>query len=237
MRIGILKCGQSPEELRGDLGDYDTMFERLLAGRGFDFTSYHVERMEFPPDVHAAQGWLLTGSRHGAYEDRAYIPTLEAFIRAAHAAAVPMVGICFGHQIMAQALGGKVEKYAGGWGIGATEYDFGTETLVLNAFHQDQVIAPPPGARVIAATPFCRHAALDYNGRALSFQPHPEFDDALMAALIHEARGEVPDAPLDAAQAGLGRPLDNPRIATRIADFFHTIGGTQIPSNPVKESC
>jgi GMP synthase-like glutamine amidotransferase len=236
MRIGILQNDTATPAMQ-PFGDMPDLFARFLGGRGFSFETFRCDVGVFPASVTECDGWLLTGSRHGAYEDRAYIPTLEAFIRAAHAAAVPMVGICFGHQIMAQALGGKVEKYAGGWGIGATEYDFGTETLMLNAFHQDQVIAPPPGARVIAATPFCRHAALDYNGRALSFQPHPEFDDALMAALIHEARGEVPDAPLDAAQAGLGRPLDNPRIATRIADFFHTIGGTQIPSNPVKESC
>src|SRR5690606_495111 len=119
MRIGILKCGQSPQELRGDKGDYDTMFERLLAGRGFEFTSYHVENMEFPDSVHAAQGWLLTGSRHGVYADHPFIPPLEEFIRKAYGEHVPMVGICFGHQIIAQALGGKVVKHPEGWAVGA----------------------------------------------------------------------------------------------------------------------
>ena len=106
MRIGILQCGQSPAQLKRDLGDYPDMFVRLLAGREFDFTTWHVEGMEFPQDIHDADGWLLTGSRHGAYEDHAFIPPLEDFIRRAHDAGVPMVGICFGHQIIAQALGG-----------------------------------------------------------------------------------------------------------------------------------
>ena len=148
MRIGILKCGQSPEVLRGDLGDYDTMFERLLAGRGFEFDSYHVEAMEFPDTPQSADGWLLTGSRHGAYEDHAFIPPLEDFIRAAYAQAVPMVGICFGHQIIAQALGGKVVKHPAGWAVGPQDYDFGGERITLNAWHQDQVVTLPEGAEV-----------------------------------------------------------------------------------------
>lgn len=235
MRIGILQNDHATPAMQ-PFGDMPDLFARLLGGRGFSFETFRCDEMALPASVTQCDAWLLTGSRHGAYEERAYIAPLEAFIRAAHTAAAPMVGICFGHQIMAQALGGKVEKFAGGWAIGATEYDFGTETLVLNAFHQDQVIAPPPGARIIASTPFCRYAALDYGGRALSFQPHPEFDDPLMAALITEARGELPDAPLDAALAGLGRPLDNARIAARIAEFFHS-ARERTPSNTLKESC
>ena len=67
----------------------------------------------FPEGIHDADGWLITGSRHGAYEDHPWIPPLEEFIRDAYAAQVPLVGICFGHQIIAQAMGGKVEKYQG----------------------------------------------------------------------------------------------------------------------------
>jgi GMP synthase-like glutamine amidotransferase len=84
--------------------------------------------MDFPKDIHDCDGWLITGSRFGAYEDHPFIPPLEDFIRAAYAAHVPVVGICFGHQIIAQAMGGKVEKYAGGWSVGPTEYNFGDQT-------------------------------------------------------------------------------------------------------------
>jgi len=221
MRIGILKCGQSPEELRGELGDYDTMFERLLAGRGFEFASYHVERMEFPQDVHEAQGWLLTGSRHGAYEDHPFIPPLEEFIRAAYAAQVPLVGICFGHQIIAQALGGKVIKHPGGWAVGAQDYDFGGERMTLNAWHQDQVVQRPPGAEVLAGNAFCENAALVYDRRAFTVQAHPEFDDDFIEGLIrHRAEGRVPAGLVERARARMGTPRQSAGIADRIEAFF-----------------
>lgn len=225
MRIGILKCGQSPEALRGELGDYDTMFERLLAGRGFDFASYHVEAMQFPPDVHAAQGWLLTGSRHGSYEDHAFIAPLEDFIRAAFGDQVPLVGICFGHQIIAQALGGRVVKHPGGWSVGAQDYDFDGERITLNAWHQDQVARRPQGAKVVARNEFCENAALVYPGRAFTVQAHPEFSDAFVQGLIeHRATGVVPQPLLDQARARMGTPRQATGIADRIEAFFKAPG-------------
>ncbi|SMO51835.1 type 1 glutamine amidotransferase [Paracoccus laeviglucosivorans] len=221
MRIGILKCGQSPETIRGELGDYDTMFQRMLAGRGFEFTSYHVEGMQFPASVHDADGWLLTGSRHGAYEDHAFIPPLEAFIRDAYAAHIPMVGICFGHQIIAQALGGKVEKYAGGWSVGAQDYDFGGEPVTLNAWHQDQVTRRPTGAQIAATNGFCENAALVYDDRAFTVQAHPEFGDDFIQGLIDtRAKGVVPDDLLARASARMGGPRQSSAIADRIEHFF-----------------
>lgn len=156
MRIGILKCGQSPDVTRAEHGDYDDMFERLLAGRGFTFDRYHVEAMEFPESVHAADGWLITGSRHGVYEDHAFIPPLEDFIRAAFAADVPMVGVCFGHQIIAQAMGGRVVKHPEGWRVGAQDYVIGGKPMVLNAWHQDQVVDLPPAPGLPAPTSSAR---------------------------------------------------------------------------------
>ncbi len=221
MRIGILKCGQSPDILRGELGDYDSMFERLLAGRGFDFSSYHVEEMEFPKGVHDADGWLLTGSRHGAYEDHAFIPPLEDFIRKAYAEHVPMVGICFGHQIIAQALGGTVIKHPDGWAVGQQDYDFDGDRITLNAWHQDQVVTLPEGAEIAATNEFCENAALVYGDRAFTVQPHPEFDDSFVDGLIeHRAKGKVPPALLDEARARMGGALQSGSIADRIEKFF-----------------
>lgn len=220
MKIGILQTGQAPEALR-DGGDYPDMFRALLSGHGFDFASWHVEADDFPASVHDADGWLITGSRHGAYEDHAFIPRLEAFIREARAAGVPTAGICFGHQVMAQALGGRVEKYEGGWSVGPTDYDFEGESVRMNAWHQDQITALPPGAKVVGSSDFCGAAALSYGDWGYSVQAHPEFDDAFVRGLIEtRGRGKVPDAQLDAALGRLGTPLDSPRIADRIAAFF-----------------
>ena len=221
MRIGILKCGQSPEILRGELGDYDSMFERLLAGRGFDFSSYHVEEMEFPKDVHDADGWLLTGSRHGAYEDHPFIPPLEDFIRKAYAAQVPLVGICFGHQIIAQAMGGKVERYPGGWAVGPQDYDFEGQPVRINAWHRDQVTEVPDEAEVVASNEFCANAALVYGDRAFTVQAHPEFSDEFIDGLLRtRAPGLVPPDVMAEAAAKLGHDNDSALVAQKIADFF-----------------
>ncbi|MFN4061063.1 MAG: type 1 glutamine amidotransferase [Paracoccus hibiscisoli] len=221
MRIGILQCGQSPAQLKPDLGDYPDMFMHLLDGRGFDFTTWHVEGMAFPEDIHDADGWLLTGSRHGAYEDHAFIPPLEDFIRRAHDAGVPMVGICFGHQIIAQALGGTVVKHPGGWAVGAQDYDFGGQPVTLNAWHQDQVVALPPGAQVAGRNAFCENAALIYGDRAFTVQAHPEFgDDFIQGLMDTRAKGVVPDDLLASAATRMGQADGASLLAERIEAFF-----------------
>lgn len=221
MLIGILQTGQSPETLRDSMGDYPALFETLLQGHGFQFRSWHVEVGEFPADVHQADGWLITGSRHGTYEPHAFIPPLETFIRQAYADKVPLVGICFGHQIIAQALGGKVMKFADGWAVGPQTYDFEGETLTLNAWHQDQVVEKPDIATRVATNDFCENAALVYGDRAFSVQAHPEFTGNFVDGLIRtRGRGKVPDPLLDSAAARLDAPLDIAAIANRIAEFF-----------------
>lgn len=219
MRIGILKCGQSPETTRAEHGDYDDMFQRLLAGRGFTFDSFHVEAMEFPASVHDADGWLITGSRHGVYEDHAFIAPLTDFIQAAFEAGVPMVGICFGHQMIAQALGGRVEKFDGGWAVGAQDYDFSGQNVTLNAWHQDQVTQPPAGAEVVGSNEFCRNAALIYDNRAFTVQAHPEFQDDFVDALIEHRSGTVPPALIETAKARRGS-AEAAGVADRIEAFF-----------------
>ena len=220
MKIGILQTGHAPDPMRPALGDYDAMFRTLLAGRGFDFATHDVVDGVFPSGPADCDGWLITGSRHGAYEDHPWIPPLEDLIRAIGEAGQPLVGVCFGHQIIAQALGGRVEKFAGGWVVGRQTYDWQGETLALNAWHQDQVVDLPPGAEVLAANDRCAHAALRLGPSILTVQAHPEFDRAVIAGLIDHRGDPVPDAQLAQARAGLGRPVDNARIAQRIGDFF-----------------
>jgi GMP synthase (glutamine-hydrolysing) len=221
MKIGILQTGLAPETLAAEMGDYPDMFQRLLDNKGFTFQTFRVVENQFPADVTACDGWLITGSRHGAYEDHPWIPPLEQFIRDAFAAHVPLVGICFGHQIVAQAMGGRVEKFDKGWSVGATEYDFGGETVRLNAWHQDQVVMAPPGAQVIASNPFCANAALLYDNRVLTLQGHPEYDSTFIDGLMRtRGKGVVPDALMADAAERLHLPTDSRKMADRIANFF-----------------
>ncbi|WP_397542229.1 glutamine amidotransferase-related protein [Roseovarius salis] len=223
MRIGILMTGHAAPEIAERHGDYDTMFARLLAGHGFDFATYNVVDGAYPEAAEDCEGWLITGSKHGAYEDHAWIPPLEAFIRKVHAAGRPMIGVCFGHQIIAQALGGRVIKFPGGWSVGRRTYEIDGESLSLNAWHQDQVVEPPEGAQVIGASDFCANAAMRIGDRILTIQPHPEFDAGIVADLIrYRGRGVVPDALLEAAGAELDTPTDATRFADRMARFFKT---------------
>lgn len=225
MEIGILQCGHTAPGAAKVHGDFDDMFAALLDGYGLNFQAFDVENMHFPDDIHTCDGWLLTGSKHGVYENHAFIPPLETFIRGAFTARVPMVGICFGHQIIAQALGGRVEKFRAGWAIGRQIYDFEElGEIALNAWHQDQVVECPASARVIAINDFCKTSALIYGDWAFTIQPHPEFTSALVTDYIEMRRGtaDYPDDQMDAAagHAAAGKPIDQTPIAARIADFF-----------------
>lgn len=221
MHIGLLQAGHLPDEMQDTVGDYDALYSKLLTDQGFDWSVWPVVDDIFPPDIHAADGWLISGSKHGAYDPLPWISKLEALIREIYAAKKPLVGICFGHQVIAQALGGKVEKFGGGWAIGRHAYDWNGQEVVLNAWHQDQIVEKPQGCEVVGRSPFCRYAALVYPGGAFTVQAHPEFDSGHIDQLIN-LRGKdlVPDVLLHKASAELHQPTDEDRLAREIGAFF-----------------
>lgn len=218
MRIGLLQCGEVRAGLAETHGDYPTLYAALL-GDGFDWRTFRVFEGDIPaPD--ACDGWLVSGSRHGAYERHDWIPPLEDLIRRIHGTRA-LIGICFGHQIVAQALGGTVGKYPGGWSVGRHAYDWEGRTLHLNAWHQDQVTAPPPGARTMMSSAFTAHAGFAIGPMTLTLQPHPEFPSALIADMIPAVgRGTVPDALLETAAAALSAPVDNAPTGAHLAAFL-----------------
>lgn len=221
MHIGILQAGHAPDAIIPDTGDFADLFRKLLAGQGLTFTTFNVVDMDFPAGTTVCDGWLITGSKHGAYEDHPFIPPLEDLIRDIYATDRPLVGICFGHQIIAQALGGKVEKFKDGWAVGRQTYDWNGDTVALNAWHQDQVVALPPEATVCASNDFCANAALIYGRKAFTVQPHPEFQSDFIDGLAtHRGPGIVPDDKLNAVKADLAKPNDNSRLAALIGQFF-----------------
>ena len=220
MLIGILQCGHFPTAEGFSKRSYSDLYAGLLAGHGFTFRTWSVVDMDFPSDIRDADGWLVSGSKHGAYEDLEFIAPLEDFIRRAYAGGVPLVGGCIGHQIIAQALGGKVVKWPNGWSVGHVEYDFEGSVHALNAWHQDQVVERPKEARLVASSAFCENAAFVYEGPAFTVQPHPEFDAEAVDLLLTARAGVLPADVRERASALADKPVDNEWMSNRIAAFF-----------------
>ncbi|WP_449394633.1 type 1 glutamine amidotransferase [Devosia riboflavina] len=211
------------------------MFERMFdgTGNGFSYEAVTAYGNSLLPDPTRLEGIVITGSPAGVYEDHDWLPPLREFIRRAYEAKTPMLGICFGHQIMADALGGDVRKSEKGWGLGRHAYrvanrpDFmagAPETLSIACSHQDQVIVPPNEAEVILASDFTPNAGLFYkSGKALSFQPHPEFHDDYALALVELRRGRAPEEVVEQGVASFAQSSDSDQMADYIGKFFRGI--------------
>jgi GMP synthase-like glutamine amidotransferase len=232
IRVGILKTGRPPRPAIPQFGTYPDMFMELLGRDACAWRTYAADEGEYPAAPEDCDAYIVTGSAAGVYDSDPWIGQLLDFLRAAKGRA-KLVGVCFGHQAMAQAFGGEVIKSPKGWGIGEHDYRVLTPEpfidsradIRLPASHQDQVISLPPGAEVMAASDFTPFAALAWRDQpAISMQPHPEFEPAYAAALIEARRGKVyPDDEADRALASFAGPDDRARVGGWINSFLRGV--------------
>jgi GMP synthase-like glutamine amidotransferase len=230
--VTIIETGLVSPANRERHGSYPQMFEQMIraADSSVTFDTVSIPGGERLPDAGGLEAILITGSSAGVYDGLDWIAPLEAFVRAAHEKKVPMVGVCFGHQLIAQALGGVARKSENGWGLGRHVYNVAPGNGILDgarialaASHQDQVITPPPGARTILSSDFTEHAGLLYpGGTTLSVQPHPEFSVgyALACCEMAGSKGGAPETLVATAKASLAEPLASASLGAAITHFL-----------------
>ena len=224
-RIAILKTGAPPPALAARHGDYPAMFRDLL-GEGFVFETFDGQAGQWP-DAGAFDAAIITGSAAGVYEGDGWIAELLDWIRAAKGQ-TKLVGVCFGHQAMAEALGGRAEKSDKGWGVGLHRYQVVSDepwmspaaaTVAIPASHQDQVIEAPADARVLLRSDFTPFAGLAWGEDAISMQPHPEFTPAFATELTVGRRDRIGPALVDGAVDSLKAADDRGVVGAWIRGF------------------
>ncbi len=233
MILTILCVGEAPIEIRRDFPSYTTMFQSLLSQSDADleFKSISIVDGDELPDPATLEATLITGSPASVYESEQWISELRDFVRWSAAESVPQIGVCFGHQIIAQALGGHVAKSDKGWGVGRHEYNLLNQAhwfsddrpnkIALAVSHQDQVIAPPVGAVSVMSSDFTPYAGLWYqNAPIISVQGHPEFTKEFATAL-YTARADRIEGVSKAIES-LELPLDNTPIADWMIRFLNS---------------
>jgi GMP synthase-like glutamine amidotransferase len=229
VKLFIAETGAPPEELSGRWPRYGAQFGAMLegAGGGFETVAVDVENGALLPEPEPSSALLVTGSPKGSYEEHAFIPPLEEAVRRWAGAHRPVVGICFGHQLVAQAFGARVEKSEMGWGVGVhtheilgeTPWGEGPDRIACAVSHQDQVTGLPECLALVAGSPFCPHAVLRHRDLpVLTFQAHPEFTHDYAAALLTLRQDRIPQ---DRVRAGL-RSLRNETDRDLIAGWIRT---------------
>ena len=236
MKIGILDCDAIDPELQISFKSYSEAFENFLApyDKKLKFLSYQVTREDLPERVKECDAYIVTGSRHSAYEQQPWIEALKSFIIKIVKHNKPLIGICFGHQVIAEALGGKVQKAAIGWGIGVRDYSAtahhklptpswmepGKKKISLAASHQDQVSELPENATLLLTSEYCPNAAYQIGNQVLTFQGHPEFSRDYLVALLNSRRKRIGESEVNAALETVSNPTNSDVIGMWIVNFI-----------------
>jgi len=231
VKIGILQCDDVADDLQPEFGNYPAMFETMLGAIAPDlqFATYRVVAGEFPESVHDCDGYITTGSRYGVNDGTPWINTLEEFVAALDREKIKFVGICFGHQMLAKALGGRVAESDRGWAVGVSinridqqKKWMSPERKMLNLVvsHHDQVLDPPPGIEVLASSDFCPCYMFQYGEHMMSVQGHPEFSKAYSNALMDKRANLIPATRIRDGKASLTQEVNDALMMRWIVNFF-----------------
>ncbi|HCH25042.1 MAG TPA: GMP synthase [Oceanospirillaceae bacterium] len=196
LTVGLLLCDTMHDYLQPEAGgDFDDIFNKHLSNADQSLTvkAYRTHQDELPNSPCDADLWLINGSPNSVYYDLPWIQNLIGLVQDIHAQQIPLVGICFGHQIIATALGGKVEKSDHGWGVGMARYPITQQASWMQpqldnygilVFHQDQVVKLPDNAQVLSGNDFCPYFWLQYDAKTMSTQGHPEFFKGFISQVL-----------------------------------------------------
>lgn len=231
MKLGLLKCDIVTPEFRDIDGGIPDMFQRLLNAADIEaeLRVYRVWENELPTSTGECDGWLTSGARASVFEDEEWIRNFGEFVRALHADKRKTVGICFGHQMIAQALGGETRRSERGWGIGVQSVSIlepqpwmepPLETCRLLFTHQDQVEVLPEGARLIGSTEHCPNAMFTVGNHILTIQAHPEYSRPYLRALIESREAIIDPITFKAGLASLEMTHHRSEMAGWLRNFL-----------------
>lgn len=233
MKLAILETDILYDSLRPTYRGYGTMFETLLRGAGspdWQISIYPVIDGHYPADINDYHAYLITGSKYDSFAEDGWIVQLRSYVQALFNAGKPMVGICFGHQLLAHALGGRAGRCQAGWGLGVMQYQMDAHPEFVDAqhpvhlivSHQDQVLSLPPAAQRLLSNDFCPNAGFYIPDRVLAIQGHPEFDidyaKALLSMRAHQFTGEF----LETVHQSYRTPHDGVRVGLWMRRFIES---------------
>lgn len=195
--IAILNCNTDRNQSAPDIPKHGFINFGVCVSSIFPkskITYYRVSQNTFPDDLSKYDCFFITGSPYGAYEKIDWIRNLKKCILEIIKLNIPLIGICFGHQIIAQALGGRVKPAEMGWRIGVKPTIFSPQNwrrspkrtvLNLSHIHQDQVIQLPKSAKIISSHEDCPYESYTIGDTVLTLQGHPEFTNDFLNDLLN----------------------------------------------------
>lgn len=230
MKVGLLECDHVREELLHIAGDYRQMFPALFGKvtNDWQFDFYDVCNGHFPESADECDAYLCTGSKASVYDNEAWIVRLKHFVRDIHRSGRKYVGVCFGHQMLAEALGGKVGKSAIGWCVGVHPFQALAMEPWMEPFNasfnvlmmcQDQVMEMPEGSTLLAETPDCPVGMFRVGANMVGIQAHPEFPKSYNQALMELRVERIGTEKVEAGIASLELSTDEIVIANWLKNF------------------